>query len=448
MGAFGRPSVWAFRFLATPWCFGEAGGMDDSGAIVTAFVAAAGLGAIIGLERQVQGTEKDPADTDTYAGVRTFALYGVWGAGAGFLGDRFGSSAFLVATLAFGVLIVASYLGVGQATKDWGTTTESAAFVTFIVGALAWAEQWVAALALAVGIAYLLRSKEFLHGLSRRFSEDDIQAVLQFGAITAVVLPLVPNEDLGPFDAINPRKIWLMVIFVAAIGLVGYVSLRLLGSRGLTLTGLLGGLVSSTAVTLGFSRMSKTSPATLTNALSAGVIAASGLMYGRVLVEAYVIEPELGRRLLVPLGILFVAVEGAAFVWWKRSQGSSTKDPELELANPLTLTSALQFGALYGVIIFASKALLDRASEASLNIVGAVSGINDVDAITLSTADLVETSGLDPQVGAQVVIAAVAVNTLVKAGMAVALGNRQLGRTVGGTLGVAAVLSGLAWLVV
>jgi uncharacterized membrane protein (DUF4010 family) len=422
--------------------------MDETGTIVTAFVVAAGLGAIIGLERQVRGDQEDPVEADTYAGVRTFALYGAWGAGAGYLGDRFGSSAFLVAALVFGVLLIVTYVGVGNRTADWGTTTEAAAFVTFIVGALAWDEQWVAALAVAVGMAYLLKSKEVFHSVSRRFSDEDIKAVLQFATITAVVLPLIPNEDFGPFDAINPRKIWLMVIFVAGIGLVGYVSLRLLGSRGLSLTGFLGGLVSSTAVTLGFARMSKTSPAALTNALSAGIIAASGLMYGRVLVEAFVIEPDLGEELLLPLGLLFLLVEGAAFVWWRRSQSKAGRDPNLELTNPLTLTSALQFGALYGVIIFASKALLDRASEASLNIVGAVSGINDVDAITLSTADLVENAGLNPQVGAQVVLAAVAVNTLVKAGMAVALGNRRLGRTVGATLGVAAVVSGLAWLVV
>ena len=422
--------------------------MEDSGTIVTAFLAAAGLGAIVGLERQVRGEVREPEEEDSYAGVRTFALYGMWGAGAGYLGDRFGEVALLVAALSFGLLLVVNYVGVANRSSDWGTTTEAAAFVTFIVGTLSWAEQWVAALAIAVGTAYLLRSKEFLHTISERFSDDDIRAVLQFGAITAVVLPLIPNEDLGPFDAINPRKIWLMVIFVAAIGLVGYVSLRILGERGLTLTGLLGGLVSSTAVTLGFARMSKTSPVALSNALAAGIIAASGLMYARVVVEAFVIEPELGRELIIPLGILFVLVEGAAFLWWRRSTRKSALEPGVEFSNPLTLTAALQFGALYGVIIFASKALLDRASEASLNIIGALSGINDVDAITLSTADLVETTGLDPTVGAQVVILAVTVNTIVKAGMAVALGNQRVSRSVGSTLGLAAVLSGLSWFVV
>lgn len=419
--------------------------MDDTGTIVSAFVAAAGLGAIIGLERQVSRLDEGLEALDTYAGVRTFALYGVWGAGAGFFGDRFGSTAFLVAALAFAGLLIANYLSLALRLGDWGTTSESAAFVTFIIGTLAWAEQFVAALALAVGVAALLRAKDFFHGLSTRFSEDDIRAVLQFGAITAIVLPLIPDEDFGPFDAINFRKIWLMVIFVSAIGLVGYVSLRLLGSRGLTLTGLLGGLVSSTAVTLGFSRMSKTSPETITRALAAGIIAASGLMYARVLVEAYVIEPELGERLVVPLVVLFVLVEGAAFVWWRRARIADESTTDLKLSNPLTLTTALQFGALYGAIIFISKALLDRASEASLNLVGAVSGINDVDAITLSTADLVETSGLDPGVAAQVVIAAVTVNTLVKGGMAIALGNNQLGKVVGSTLGVAAALGAITW---
>lgn len=421
--------------------------MED-GSVITAILAAAGLGAIVGLERQIRGDDKEPSDDDSYAGVRTFALYGAWGAGAGFLGDRFGTTAFFVAALAFGLLVVVSYVGVAQRSSDWGTTTEGAAFITFLVGTLAWAEQWVAAIAVAVGTAYLLRSKEFFHALSRRFSDDDIRAVLQFAAITAVVLPLVPNEDLGPFDAINPRRIWLMVVFVAAIGLVGYVSLRILGSRGLALTGLLGGLVSSTAVTLGFARMSKTSAPAFSNALAAGIIAASGLMYGRVIVEAFAIEPALGREIVIPLGILFVLVEGVAFALWRRSESRHRPEPDVEFSNPLTLTTALQFGALYGVIIFASKALLDRASEASLNIIGALSGINDVDAITLSTADLVENSGLDPGVGAQVVILAVTVNTLVKGGMAMALGNRRVARSVGSVLGVAAVLSGLAWLVV
>lgn len=418
--------------------------MNETGFIITAFVAAAALGAIIGLERQLDHDLDDPESIDIYAGVRTFALYGLWGAAAGWFGDEFGTAAFVAATIAFAALLIANYIGVAFRIGDWGTTTEAAAFASFVLGVLAWREEFAAALAVAIGTAALLRAKPFLRGLTERFSADDIVAVLQFGVITAVVLPLVPNEDIGPFDAINLRKIWLMVIFVSAIGLIGYLALRLLGSRGLTLTGLFGGLVSSTAVTLGFARMSKTRPR-LVGALTAGVIAASGLMYGRVLIEALVIEPELAEKLAIPLIGLFVLVEGAAVVWWRRSVEHDQSESELVVSNPLTLSTALQFGALYGAIIFISKALLDRVGEASLSIVGAVSGINDVDAITLSTADLVESAGLDPGRGAQVVLAAVTVNTLVKAAMALTLGSKKLGRPVAAVLGTAAVGSAVTW---
>lgn len=414
--------------------------------LITAFLAAAALGAVVGLERQVSQDEEDAEHHDSYAGVRTFALYAVWGAGAGWFGTEFGDVGFLVATLAFGALLVANYIGISLRTGDWGTTTEAAKFATFIIGVLAWSDELLAALALAVGTAALLRAKDFLHSLADRFSDEDVRAGLQFAVITAVVLPLIPDEDFGPFDAVNFRKIWLMVIFVSAIGLVGYVALRFLGSRGLTLTGLLGGLVSSTAVTLGFAKMSKASNPQVTRALSAGIVAASGLMYGRVFVEALVIEPELAEKLAFPLITLFLLVEGAAVYLWLRANRVQGDASELAVKNPLTLTSALQFGALFGAVLFVSKALLDRVSDASLNVVGAVSGINDVDAITLSTADLVENSGLDPTVGAQVVMAAVAVNTIVKAIMAATLGSKALGRQVSLPLGLAAVGSGVAWL--
>ncbi len=421
--------------------------MDNTGFIITGFVAAAALGAIIGLERQLGHDLDDPESVDVYAGVRTFALYGVWGAAAAWFGDEFGAAGFVVAASAYAALLVANYIGVAMRIGDWGTTTEAAAFATFAIGVLTWREEFAAALALAVGTAALLRAKPFLRGLTERFSADDVVAVLQFGVISAVVLPLVPNEDIGPFDAINLRKIWLMVIFVSAIGLLGYLALRILGSRGLTLTGLFGGLVSSTAVTLGFSRMSKTRPRVV-GALTAGVIAASGLMYARVLIEALVIEPDLATKLAVPLIGLFLLVEGAAVVWWRRSVEHDQTESELQVSNPLTLSTALQFGALYGAIVFISKALLDRVGDASLNIVGAVSGINDVDAITLSTADLVGTAGLDPGRGAQVVLAAVTVNTLVKAAMALSLGSAKLGRPVAAVLGLAAAGSAASWIFV
>ena len=416
--------------------------MDDTGSVLLAFVTAAGLGAVIGLERQIHRHYTE----DVSAGVRTYALFGLWGAATGFFAETYGAAAFVVGTAAFAGLIVSSYVLFALGTKDWGTTTEFASLGAFAVGVLVWNDQMIVASAVAVGIAALLRAKDWLHGLTDKFSDQDVRAVLQFAVLTAVVLPLLPDQDYGPFEAFNPRRVWLMVVFVAAIGLAGYVALRLKGERGLGITGLLGGLISSTAVTLGFSKMSKDQPR-LRTALVAGIIAASGLMYARVLVEAFVFAPEMALKLALPLGVLFFLVEGTAIYWWTRPLEATAGASNIKLQNPVTLKSALQFAALYAAVIFIAKVLIDRASEAALSVVGAVSGINDVDAITLAMADEVARQGLDPAFGAQAVLAAVVVNTLVKAGMAVVLGSKTLGRAVALVLVPAAVLGAAAWFV-
>jgi uncharacterized membrane protein (DUF4010 family) len=415
--------------------------MDDTGSVLMAFVAAAGLGAVIGIERQIHRHYTE----DVSAGVRTFALYGLWGAATGFFGATYGAAAFAIGAAAFAALIVSSYVMFAIGTKDWGTTTEFASLSAFAVGVLVWNDYMIVAAGVAIGTAALLRAKEWLHSLTNRFSDEDVRAVLQFAVLTAVVLPLLPDQDYGPFEAFNPRRVWLMVVFVAAIGLAGYVALRLKGERGLGVTGLLGGLISSTAVTLGFSKMSKDQPR-LQTALVAGIIAASGLMYARVLVEAFVFAPDMALKLAVPLIGLFLLVEGTAVYWWTRPIDVTQESSGITLQNPVTLKSALQFAALYAAVIFVAKVLIDRASEAALSVVGAISGINDVDAITLAMADEVARQGLDPTFAAQAVLAAVVVNTLVKAGMAVVLGSKALGRAVALTLVPAAVLGGVAWI--
>lgn len=413
----------------------------DSGDLILRFGLALALGALIGLERQIgQGP-----DHHGMAGMRTFALYSLWGAGAGYLEDEFGAGAFAVAAGAYGALLVTEYWMVSRG-GDIGTTTEAAAFAAFVCGVLAWQGEEVVALALAVGVAMLLESKAWLHGVVSRFSEQDLLAVLRFGVLTAVILPLVPDRKMGPFDAINPFEIWLMVVFVAGIGLAGYVALRALGPKGLAPTGLLGGLVSSTAVTLSFSRMSKRVPE-VTDALAAGVLAGCGLMYVRVLVESLVIYRSVAELILVPLVALFVFVEGVAGWWWWHSRRHRAES-NLEVRNPVTISSALQFGLIYGVVAFAATVLVDKASEASLSIVAAVSGINDVDAITLAATNLVRDGVASPEVGGRAVLAAVAINTLVKAGLAVALGSRHLGLRVAPVLGIAAGGAAVAWALV
>lgn len=410
----------------------------DEGQLILTFLVAGALGAVVGLERQI-----GPGVGDVSGGARTFAIFGVWGAATAYVGSRFGSAAFLASLVVFGGLVLLAYVSIARETGDWGITTESAAAVTFLMGAVVFDQQYVTAVALTVGLAVVLQSKGWLSSVVDRFDHDDVVAVLQFGVITAIVLPLIPDEAFGPLNAINPHEIWLMVIFVSGIGLVGYVALRILGRRGLGLSGLLGGLVSSTAVTLGFSRMSKERPG-LTPALIAGVIGASGLMYPRVFVEAVVVAPELAGELLVPLGGLTVLVGGVAAYWFtRRSDEGAGEGESVTAKNPLSLSTALKFGGLYGLILFASKFLLDRFSDASLLFVAGLSGLNDVDAITLSTANLVN-DGLSTTAAARAILIAAAVNTVVKAGLAASLGNKRLRSVALLTLGPAALVGVVA----
>lgn len=387
------------------------------------FLAAAGFGAVIGLERQA-----GKHDQGALFGARTFALYGLWGAAAGFVGDRYGTAAFVIMAAGFLALVVAAYVITANRDNDYGTTTEAAALAAFLTGLLAWSELLVAALAVSVGTAALLRSKEPLHTLTERFSDEDVRAVVQFAVITALVLPLVPDVDLGPYGAFNPHEIWLMVVLISAIGLAGYIALRLLGTRGLVLTGLLGGLVSSTAVTFGYSRMAR-GEETLAAGLAVGVLGASVVMYPRVLVEAALVAPEMASLLVVPLLSLTGLVLTVALVIWLGPGRRTEASPDLELKNPLTLRVALGFGLLYAGITFFAAFLLNQVSEASIQIVGAVSGLNDVDAITLATANLVR-DGLDPTIGAKTVMLAVSVNTITKAGLAWVIGNSPYRRFV------------------
>ena len=415
--------------------------MDGSGGMITAFLVAAGLGAVIGLERQTAHGD----DPDDYAGARTFALYAVLGALGGFAAGEYGPTAWLFWAFAALALVIGSYVFAFRSTGDWGTTTEAASIVTFGVGALVWADEIVVAVALAVGTVALMRAKGSIHSLSRRFSDQDVKAAIQFGVITAIILPLLPDDSYGPFGAFNPREIWLMVVLVSAVGLAGYLGIRVRGTGGLVFTGLVGGLISSTAVTLGFSRMSRAEPG-LRHSLIAGILGASGLMYFRVLVLAFVVAPDMAEVLAVPLIGLGIFVVAASVWAWIRANRDDASSDALEVENPLSLSVALQFGALYAAVVFIAKLLLDQFSASALNVIGAVSGINDVDAINLSMANFVN-DGLSPTDGASAVLLAVAVNTLVKAALVAGLGDRKALRTVIAVLGAAATGGLVAWFI-
>jgi len=285
--------------------------------------------------------------------------------------------------------------------------------------------------AVTVASILLLSLREWLHRLASRIEAADVEATLKFAIITIIILPLLPNQNFGPprLDVINPYKIWLMVVLISGLNFASYILVKVMGSEhGLGLTGVLGGLVSSTAVTLGFSQRSK-QDAALAPSLALGILLAWTVMFFRVVVEVAVVNATLAARLLLGLGLMGgVSLGVSAFLWWR---GRSHETARVASGhNPFELDEAIKFGLLFGVIIFAAKAAEVFLGEAGLYLAGALAGLTDVDAISLSMANLAAADPENTGIAARTVIIAVLSNTLVKSGIVVSLAAPSLRRVM------------------
>jgi uncharacterized membrane protein (DUF4010 family) len=410
-------------------------------------VAALIAGLIIGLERQI-AIVRDNKPSPDIGGVRTFPLIALVGALSAYLAPRLG--AWLVAAVLLGLvaLIAAHHLGKPQEERDPGLTTEAAALATLLIGALAGSTHGsLAALsldsvqsriitpaALAVVIALVLSVKERLHEITRRIGGADLLAILQLIVVAVVFLPLVPDKGYGPYLAINPAQVMKMMVFIGSIGLIGFLATVLLGAgRALLVTGLVGGLVSSTAVTFSMARRAKESPALVcTAALS--IVAASSVMFLRVLAAAAVVYPALLPRLAASMSAMFVCGVLAAIPVWRAAKDEEKAKSDLEMKNPFELKSAALFGVAFAAVILASRFLRDTFGDGALYVAALVAGLTDVDAITLSTANLAK-DGLALEVASGVIVAACVSNTVVKGGIAWTSGGRALGVKVARVFG-------------
>ena len=372
------------------------------------------IGALIGLERErsIEDSHK------LFAGIRTFPLIGLFGFLAGMLGHVI--TPWLLVILSFGyfILVITSYVFSARAGYH-GATSELAAVIIFLLGILVYWEFFAIAIASSVVLTLFLSVKTPLKNMIGKVQEADIYATLKFAIITAIILPVLPNETMGPFDVLNPRQIWYMVVLIAGISFAGYVLVKMFGSeKGLWLTGFLGGLVSSTAVTLSFSQKSRATP-DLSRTFASAIILASAIMPPRVLVEIAVVNSSLLGYIWPYLLILSGAGIGAsAFLLLgarKAAKGS------VELENPFELMSAIKFGLIFAIILFAAKAGQFYLGTSGVLLTAMVAGATDVDAITLSMANLAKTSVTETTAATAIMIA-VTVNTLVKAGMAIMLG--------------------------
>jgi len=403
-------------------------------------VAALG-GAAIGVERQWSGHA-----TGTHphlGGVRTFTLIGGAAGLAGVLASAgYGAIAGTV-VIRLVAVIVLGYLAASRSHID--ATTEVAAVVVVATGFLA-GIGWIQLSSGAVAItALLLIEKSRLHAFVERIDDDELRAAVRFAVMAVVVLPILPAGPLERFGGIRPRELWIFVLFFSGISFIGYLARRAIGSaQGYPWAGLLGGLVSSTAVTFSFARLSRSEP-TLSRALAIGALGASTVLFPRVLVAAVVLNADVARTVALLTAAAFL-VGAVLFVWYLRHSRTAAANVEGS-RNPLQLGPALQMAVTFQIVLFAVQFVRRRFGDAGLLISGAVLGLTDVDALTLSMARGAS-AGIDPGLAARAITVGVMSNCVMKAILSITLGTKAYGWFNTAALAVMVVAMGVAMVIV
>lgn len=383
---------------------------------------ALGLGLLVGMQRQKASSE--------LAGIRTFPIITLFGALCALLADKFGGWLVGLGFVALAIVIATGdFLKSKSSTSvDPGITTEVAALLLFAVGAYVMVGYVPVALTVGAGATLLLHFKGFLHEALKKIGDKDLHAIMQFVLIALVVLPVLPDQSFGPFEVINPFQTWLVVVLIVGISLTAYLAYRLFGARlGTVLGGFLGGLISSTATTVSYAQKCKADEKIAPFAATVIVIASS-VAFARIIAELFVVAPRTALSMAVPLSICCAVMFcGAGVLMLKRStDGVSLDDQD----NPAELKTALIFGLLYTGISFAVAATKAYIGDSGLYVVGAISGLTDVDALTLSTARMAETGKLSTQIAWHVILIGALANLLFKASAVILIGRAVLTRYV------------------
>jgi uncharacterized membrane protein (DUF4010 family) len=397
------------------------------------FASALLIGALIGVEREKRALVEGDRGI---GGLRTFILVAILGALGGWFAVVYQQLAFVGAALGATALFVLTgyWLGARHKPGSLGLTTEVAALVVCLLAAMIMLGHRELAVALAVVTAAVLAYKEPLHGLVERLGWDDVFAGVRLLLATFVVLPLLPDRALDPWGALNPRSLWLLVLLISGLSLIGYVATRWLGQhRGTAVTGLAGGLVSSTAVTLAFARQSREQAEgalrdRIGKALAGGVLLAWAVMFVRVLVEVAVVNADLLGRVLVPFAAMGAVAGG--YAWWlmRAPSAGAPREDGVALRNPFSLTEAVKFAAFFALVLLVVKGVQLHFPGEGFYLVALLAGLTDVDAITLSMAEYAKTG--DAAIAVDSIVIAAAANTVVKTVMVASLGSPAMRRAV------------------
>ena len=355
------------------------------------FALALGVGILVGLQREYAQYEENRR---MGAGIRTFALIGLVGCAAAMVADELASPWPYVAVLVIAGILFSVNFFIEAWRGEGGLTTEFTAILTLIAGALVYLGHFAIAIATTVAITGLLSLKFEMHNFVRHLGKEDIFAILKFAVITAIVLPVLPNKNYGiePFNIFNPYKIWLLVVLISGIGFVGYILIKTIGAkRGIGLLGFLGGLASSTAVTLTMTQRSKSSPK-LSRPFAQAILIAWTVMYVRLLIIVIAVNSALLDQLWLPiLGGVASGLGYVLFLYYK--DHTATKNDNISFVNPFELGPAIKFGLLFSVILLLSKAAQIYLGDAGVYLAGIISGLADVDAIALSIAGMSTNQG-------------------------------------------------------
>lgn len=402
-----------------------------------AYLTSLAIGLLIGLERERHKESK--------AGVRTFALIAMLGTLCAMLGEQTASPWLVVAgLLASTGGILAAYQIAPTTTPDAGTTTVVTAALTFCLGAALWHGNREIVIAIAIVTTMLLHYKSQLEGFSVKLTGTDVESVLQFAVLSLVILPVVPNTGFGPYGALNPYHLWMMVVLISAVSLAGYVAWRILGRKGpVLLLGALGGLVSSTATTLVYSRGAR-GKADLEGTAATVILLANLVVLLRLSVLGVAVMPSILPTMLPVMAAGLAATLPIAWMTWrKHANGTALENPEL--TNPTDLPVAVGFGVAYAVVLLAAAWLNDLAGVAGVYAVALVSGLTDVDAISLSSFRLYGDGRVTAAGAVMAIVVALCSNAVVKATIVFVVGGRSLGmRCIAGFGAMTAALLAVA----
>ncbi len=411
--------------------------------ILTRLLLALALGTIVGIEREKFAKKYD---TMAFGGIRTFMFISLLGALGAIISLEYFN--WFILPIFFGVImfICISYYFAVKLTngKSIGITGELAVLITFIIGFLSATNHVLVAIAIAIITTTFLYLKIWLHGFLKGISEVEIYSSLIFGILAFVILPFLPNQTYGPYDVFNPYKIWLMIVFISGMNFIGYILIRLFDSKkGIVLAGFLGGIVSSTAVTISFSGKSKEEKnALIVKLLLFGVLIANTIMIIRVLIEVFVINPALLKVVMIPLLVMaLVALLCSAYLWFTRDKTIIEQKTELANESPLNVGTALKFGALFGIVLIIIKIAQIYFGQTGMYVASIISGLVDVDAIVLSVASMAGTD-ISLQVAATAITLGVMSNMLVKVVYASLFGSKKFRKDLGIVMGLI-ILSGI-----